>query len=599
MNINSINQITNSNFVTKTQAKETKNKPQEQTQTSIMSNSLSEAIGRSQIAFKGSNKLTKSGFEHECVEKGETEKISYDSKTGNFKHEKFSKKGEFLGSTEFINATQTKIITFKQDDGTTKVITEKPGIKTTEVFTESGKPLSEVVEKSYHPPKTTTWDYKKHRKLVTEFDHTRVFDLKTGKEVFSGDLLYAEKSDKAKNVKYTYNVHTGKIIKEKQYDKKNRLVKEVEYNEKTGKITRQTEYGKRDGEYRTFEYDKNTFRRVLDENSTNKGRNVRTKTYDAYTEKILSDHEEIFDGDILVGEIEYYLGTDRKKLVKDYFEETCETSYFGYNGNIERFEVHKDGKPVQETIFDKKTGQKVKSVYTDYDKDRRYTDLYDHKGNVQRKIIQSTINDTVLIEKLFYSNGHTKEIHKWNPLLETCHSEFYTSDGIRTRSTKMNADRKITDETIYYEDGVTKKREYHCYDDGESIVTEYDKAGRTAQITHYDKYGRKKVHTYDNTTSYSTNSTSQSSRTDSRREAELNFLKEILNALSSRKEDDFFQVDEKAWQNLAKILGCKDYTLLQEGDKKEYIRLMKEFHPDVCEDKEKGEIITKILNSLR
>lgn len=605
MKISGINNIQNENFVNKTDEK-SKQKPLEtKNYNEISANSLSEAIGRSQVAFKGINKIDKTGtFKHECVEKGEKEKISYDPKTGNLKHEKFSKKGEFLSSIEYNNATQTRVITEKKENGQTEIITEEKGSKKTQLFSAKGNPLKEVIEPSFGSPKITTWDYKKGRKFVTEYDNTRVYDLKTDKEIFFGDLVYVEKDDKVKNTKTTYNIRTGNIIKEEHYDKKGKLLNEIEFDEASGKITKRTEYGKRDGEYRTFEYNKKNFRLTSSVEATNRGKNVRTKTFDPYTTKLISDFEEIFDDDVLVGEIEYYTGTDKAKISKVYNEETCEISYFGLNGNIEKFEVREDGAPIQVDLYDKKTGKKAKTVYTDYQRNKRIIDTYNIKGNVSRRIIQSTVNDFLFEETIFGLNGNPRKKTKWNEITKGCQTEYYNENGIRNKKIETDYFNNPSKETTYYSDGETPKNEKVFYSNGESIYTEFDENGKVKKTTIFDKNGREKDFSYDQPKSrtrnydFSSNSTSQTS-TDKKREAKINFLNKILNAVSSRRDDDFYRLETRDWQTLAKILGCEDYKLLEKGDKKECIRLIKIYHPDIYEDKEFGDVATKILNTLK
>ena len=119
-------------------------------------------------------------------------------------------------------------------------------------------------------------------------------------------------------------------------------------------------------------------------------------------------------------------------------------------------------------------------------------------------------------------------------------------------------------------------------------------------MTEFDKYGNVKTPNYEQPKAKAkSNNYNTQANSNPKRDAELNFLKKVLNAVSSRNNDAFYQMEDKTWQNLAKVLGCEDYTLLKNGDRKEYIRLMKEYHPDICEDKEKGEIVTKILNAIR
>ena len=95
MKVNSINSLY-SNFVVKTPVKETKTIQQEQT--TLMNNSLSEAIGRSQVAFKGMNKINQQGnFVHTCIERnGSRENIVYDPKTGNFQHAEYDENGKII-----------------------------------------------------------------------------------------------------------------------------------------------------------------------------------------------------------------------------------------------------------------------------------------------------------------------------------------------------------------------------------------------------------------------------------------------------------------------------------------------------------------------
>ena len=110
MKVNSINSLY-SNFVVKTPVKETKTIQQEQT--TLMNNSISEAIGRSQVAFKGMNKINQQGnFVHTCIERnGSRENIVYDPKTGNFQHTEYDENGKIKKSMVFYHYERKNINT--------------------------------------------------------------------------------------------------------------------------------------------------------------------------------------------------------------------------------------------------------------------------------------------------------------------------------------------------------------------------------------------------------------------------------------------------------------------------------------------------------
>lgn len=611
MKVNSINSLYN-NFVVKQQVKETKTIQQEQK--TLMTNSLSEAIGRSQVAFKGINKINPQGnFIHSCVEgNGSRENIVYDPKTGNFQHSEYDENGKIKKSMVFYHYERKNITTEYETNGSKTITTETPANKVVQVIDSKGREERRITSNQSGIQEEIFNDYANNRKIVSDMGIKSVYDLTTGKQIFFGPLTHIEEYDEKQNADITRNVITGNIVRVKQYNKKDYIESDTEYNEYTNKFLKRTIYGKRDGEYQYFEYDETTGILILSVDSRKKGNIYRTKTYDANSRQLTSDNEEIYKNGMLIKEREYYLNTDTVKVQKTYDEENCEIEYFSASGRISKSETYCEGKLTEECFYNTQTKNIERKVYNNYEKDRKIIVMYNQRGKKSQKAISSLSSGAILGVINYYENGNKKDVTKWNEQTKESIQEFYDKNGILLKKRNLDSNNNLKRETFYFDDGETPYQENTYYDNGTSRVISFDEYGNVIETKYYDAFGREyepyQQNSYNNYNSYNngynhsnyTNTRTQARRTKPTSEQEKKvFLNDILHILTCKNLQTNETVTDSDFKILAELIGVDDYTTLKDLDDKTFKKLAFKFHPDVNENEEEANKIMQILNELR
>ena len=140
--INSINNVKNQNLQAN---KKLQNSQNHATFDSISNNSLQEAIGRSQVNFRGTATMTDEGNikYHNHTAKGKQEGFTYDPATGNFSYNETFKNSFVL--SRHIESTPNKqlvVITEKNANSTTTTITKTPEKTTTLTVDPNGEEIS-------------------------------------------------------------------------------------------------------------------------------------------------------------------------------------------------------------------------------------------------------------------------------------------------------------------------------------------------------------------------------------------------------------------------------------------------------------------------
>lgn len=608
MKVNSINSLY-SNFVVKTPVKETKTKQQEQT--TLTNNSLSEAIGRSQVAFKGMNKINQQGnFVHTCIERnGSRENIVYDPKTGNFQHTEYDENGKIKKSMVFYHYERKNITTEYETNGSRTVTTETPANKVVQVIDSQGREERRITSNQSGIQEEIFNDYANNRKIVSDMGIKSVYDLTTGKQIFFGPLTHVEEFDENQNAEITRNVITGNVVRVKQYNKKGYMESDTEYNEYTNKFLKRTIYGKKDGDYQYFEYDEATGLLVLSVDSRKRGNVKRIKTYDVNSRQIKSDNEEIYKNGMLIKEREYYLNTDTVKVQKTYDEDNCEIEYFSASGRISKSEMYCEGKLTEECFYNTQTKNIERKIYNNYEKDRKIIVMYNQRGKKSQKAIYSLSSGAILGVINYYDNGNKKDVTKWNEKTKESVQEFYDKNGMLFRKRNLDANNNLKKETIYYDDGETPYQETIYYDNGTSCVISFDEEGRVAEIKYYDAFGREyepyQQNSYNGYNNSYNNSNYSNARTQARRTKPTSeqekkvFLNDILHILTCKNLLTNETVTDSDFKILAELIGVDDYTTLKDLDDKTFKKLAFKFHPDVNENEEEANTIMQILNALK
>ena len=604
MKIRNINKLQNTKFPIKSQVKEFKNETIKQNQTTMMSNSLAEIMGRSQISFKSENSFKNNQYKHICSEDGLEEKIFYDFKTGNLRHEFYNEYDKLKKSIEFIQDTKERITTLFGNRNAKTVITESEEGKVKREYNEHGfEVLSEETD-FLGNKKITYTDYEKQRKLVKEHGIVKVFDLKTNQQVFSGDLVYSEVFDKEKNSNVTYNVITGNIIREKHFGKKDTLISDTIFDEKTGKILEKTLFGKKSSEYEHYEYNPITFR--LKKHTSHQKGSIREREYDYQGQKIISDKEQRFDNNILIADIEYDVSTGIIKTKKTYREEDIIVHHYNEDGIVKEFDVIKDGKIAQKTILEVKTQAKKETFLFNYARNITIDILYFPNQQKAKETITSNKTHNILKETTYNPDGTKQEVYEYDELLDTYSRENYKENDTLYRRVTYTSDHKKDKETYYYEDGETKSEETIYNKDGSSRTIYFDRNGRVKDVK--TNKGQNNSQTNNQNTSNNDDSdfwnfdwlfgTQKTTKVQTEEEKNA-FLKRIENLVAKNGFSPRMDISDADMKTLADILGVEDYKILYDLDLKNYRKLASKYHPDMNEDKEKATTIMQILNALR
>ena len=577
---------------------------------SILSNSLSEAIGRSQlVSFSGENRIKGPVFEHSCSEfLGDKENIYYNKQDGSFRHTVVGRDGQLKRQEEFY-PQERKEITTKVINGIKTTTTISPYMHKIERYNEDGEQIFyEKIDSS--SKETIITDFEVGRRIISKekngIKSVQVIDLKTNSTVTTGDLVLQRVYDEKTDSYITENIITGQILKREKFRPNNKYDSIIEYSPRTGKVIREYMYDAKTGGYFDCTYYESGARKRLVKLSRD-GR--KENTYDFLKDgKTILRHIllEMDKKGNLQCETVYIPGTDLIDTQTFYEEESCTKYFFKRTPNIPHSAEHyQDGKLVEEIKF-QKDGESYE-----------YSKEYKQNGSV--------------IENFFNRNG------------DKIHSKFYTSDNFLYQYAEYNpkTDELIRTvdfdrlsgnikETIYDERtgyakkiilsdangrtkeineffiGTTKlklKIEYNP--DGSFLYTRFDETGAVLRRDEYNADGTKKYYKQSgsgrqNYGNYSYNTGSKSSTHKETVLSEEEVIEHILNVTSSTGKS-ISEITPKEWAKLAEILEIENPNDLMSLDKETYRRLSKKFHPDLQQgeaQKAYGEKLFKIIHNL-
>lgn len=470
MKIFGINQAGNINFDKKI-AKESKmQSPINQTQTEIAKNSLSEAIGRSQVSFKGESHLKGNILEYENVAKltGKSENFVYNKEDGSIEYEEYTGNGVLKKRYKFNPQKGIEEVTLLRPNGITTVERKEPDLYTSEGYDEDGKILYHEESDDDSPESkmnrvTVTYEYgDKEREIIRrykdgEVTEIEVIDPRTGDVVTEGRLL--ERTHSKDGWTITDNIVTGDVY-EKEKRVGGKTVFYEEYSRNTLALIHELKTDKNSGD--TFET-----------KYTDDGRNILFKEHKTYSGFVLYSAE---------------YSPETLKLLK-------ESSYDTKKSERTEKEFTEDG-IIQNKTVTKKDGTKYVTNFDDagnitdttvYSKNRREVDEYKYKnGKIYSDIHYSyKRNGKDLDTKTEYIPG-TEIIETETKYRSDSH---YTIYAYNTSSLKNNVPAEsqtyeynvLAKEESYYPDGKTV--EYQAvYDDDRFItLSRFAEDGRTLE----------------------------------------------------------------------------------------------------------------------
>lgn len=643
MKISALNDINN----IKTGKKVTKNNRQNSTTTnvninSVAKNSLSEAIGRSQVvAFKGINKSTSTDYLHKCSDKDKTEEINYNKLNGIFTHTVKDYDGNLIYSETFDPQSHTQDIRSFDDKGNFRRTYTTPTEELT--YCKDTKGRDTYYRKNNY---TTQYcheeitEYGKGRIIINDSSlmngnlTTYVLDLKTKLPVTSGPLVIATRKDAKNNARITYNLITKQVLKKEQYDENGSYIGYREYSPDTGYQIRKGSLlasgNWEEAEYRNTSENTLSTRTIFAKNK--KWQRLYEYAKDGKTEinKTELRFKNASEDSPVEAEIYYLLNTPGNIIntMKEYdLKDSSGNSftYYEYNTNpdnnvplkaqminngriIEDIKYAPNGKFFDSTIEYLKNGNKVETKYTG--KNRKVSER------------QFSPND-FLFKEIFYTNKLffdriTKKYEYIKQTDEKIETLYYDS-GREKSEIKTTKDGKVVYEKGYRTDGTIEfQRNFSA--DGSYEEKLYDEFGSLWQTRHYNKYGERddyyyrngntgnSQNTYNSSNGYNSNrqnynksnssfeyETNRTQRTKAKEKVETD--EEILERISHYcASSNFSSISDKDWINLGRILNVEP-DVIKNLEHDDYKKLALKFHPDVNSSPISSQILC-ILNAL-
>ncbi len=480
MEISRINQLANINFKPKSYKNEKTQSPISQNIKELTNNSLAEAIGRSQVSFKGESELKGPILSYQNVGKltGRSENFIYNKEDGSIEYEEYTGNNKLKKRYSFHPAEGKEEVTLLQDDGTTKRTTKEPGLYKEEIIDEDEKPLflleaDDDSDKSKSNRITVTYEYgDKAREIIRrykngEVSEIEVIDPRTGDVVTEGRLLESKFRRKDGWV-VTKNIVNGDIYEKELKDQHGRRLQYEEYSRKTLALIHEFKTDNKTGE-------------TVETKFTEDGRNVLFTENKSYTGNVLykaeyspSTLKKIYE--------EAYDSTNENRTVKEFSENgiivkqtitekngTTDVSTYDEKGNIKKNVVtSKNKREIDEYEF-APTGEIISDIHLEYNR----------KGLLQEKTVY--VPGTEIIDtRTDYKNESTYTEYKYNT------SSSKTNVPVSSESYEFDV---LISEANYHEDGETISEQIIYGEDRFFTFSQYDKNGTILGTTYYTDKG--------------------------------------------------------------------------------------------------------------
>lgn len=442
-----------------------------------------EIIGRSQLcSFKGVSSFKNSKFTYENLSRtgllGEkvAEKMEYDSKTGNFVflkningvliHEERYNPKEQSSYVMNVDADGYKTETEKNSNGTCTTVKNPDGLEV----------LKEKSDNDGNFEKVKT-EYNIGRQIVETLNRgvegIHVYDLRTGEEVFDGELVEITTYDEKTGSYLTHNILTKILLKEEFCDSEKNTKTIIDYDKETGNKQKKTVIGR--GTTRITKYDETGKMIVSDvERRKMQDGSVHTLTYSP------TNPNELLRVDV-----------NRPDNTKDilFYEKNLIKTKEHYNGNKLAYteERMNDGKSVKSRTYYFENGTKrtdefslenpkirTRSYRTDMNNRLIQMQIYNKTGEFVEKE-RNYAPDMSYTEILYGVNGEIISVNEYdkngNPKIDT-----------RERERKFNDYSRIN---FFDEDDFTEGKT--VVPDKEEVLSRLDKQVSTNKgLSSYD-----------------------------------------------------------------------------------------------------------------
>ncbi len=593
MKINFVSSVNNGYSINSNNVKNEKEPNiQQKTSTNVFQkNSLSEAIGRSQVSFCGDNRIRGNVFQHTCSEVlGDKETISYNKEDGSFMHQITGRDGALKRQEEFFPQLGKEVIT-KLTNGIKTITTKTPSALQIEKFNEEGKQIYFETSDNNGNKKSVTTDYNKNVRITTRESYgqkdVEVIDLTTNQSVTTGDLVQRRYKDRETGELHTINVITGQILKTEKYSDNGKLQTVVEFSEQTGNPTRKIFYNDRKGVEQETLYDANGVRKSITIKSYN-GREVEEYEFASDGNKVTSHIVSEFDKNgKLENETSYFPGTDLIKTYSEYNQDGCIIYQYKESPNVAKTaQRYVDGNLVEEIKF-----QKDGTTYEyskEYKKDGSYEESFYNRRGYQTQSKEYNANGIMTSYTQYDSQtGAVLKIVDFDECTgEKTESLFDEESGYVKKVIISDSKGNLKEIIEFYQDSEAEKTKRIYNNDGSFTYIKYDEDGNTIKQEEYNADGTKKSA---KGSSYTQRTQSSTQSNDSRTIEEV--LDEVLYVISD-KDSSFKDVKMSDWAIVAKELGFETPSDLFAMDNKAYRKLCKQYHPDL-QSKENQAAATK------
>lgn len=648
MKISALNNISNKTLENENKKINSENKPVTSISiTSLTKDSLSEAIGRSQVvAFKGINRSDTINFKHTCSDDNRDEEINYNKTTGVFTHIVKDLDGKVVLSEVFNPQEHTQnVVKTDKNGNTTRIITTIDGEKR---ITDDAKGRRLYYREDNFANQTTheeITEYDNGRAIINDTGsdnvlRTQVFDLKRKAYVLSGPLVIATKTDPYKNIRTTYNLITKDVLKKEKLDKNGGCIEYHEYSEKTGYLTNEG-YLLKNGDWEEIEY-RNAYPNTMETRTIfAKNRksqmlyeyNVDGKTEKRKTGEIYRTASDSFP----ISVINYMTNVPRDIILSriDYdSEDKSKKSYTisDYNPNpnnnvkvkaqmvfdgvvIEDIKYAPDGNHFEYTIEYFQNGSRVETEYTGRNrkvKERKFSPsnfllkevYYTNKIIFDRvaRTIERDPQTGVSRDIFFYDSGKKQYVKVCDENGDIAYEENFRPNGTIERTKQYYTDG-TAEEKIYDENGdYVQTRHYNKNGDRDDYFHRRgntNSSQRSSGSTNKDSYSGKTNSNYGGSNQnyysydYGTQYTQRTKEKSSTVETDEQLLKKVADYCAGQK---FSSISENDWIGLGRILDVEP-DRLKNMTRQDYRKFALKFHPDVNSSPEATEIFC-ILNAL-
>lgn len=588
MNISSITQANNINITKTNKSEKSKKVNNNGVNKELMTNSISETIGRSQVSFSGRTRNNDERLEHSSIL---GRKIMYEKNDGSLVFRTNSFFGKLKREEQYFPQQQGKIVR-EVKKGIETLTATAPGYK---LITKTDKYGNEL----YHDEKfpngdrdVSSLELDRGRRVNRQYRNglvsIQVIDLKTKKPVLSGPLVVDEFKHENGKVYTLQNIVTGQILKEERYeypDKENLIYSKV-YSELTGKITELTEYIPNKDVYQTQYWDDygKPLSFIITSSDESKDRVFK---YGDDGRTIVSQTDKIYDEfDALLEETEYIPKTEiRTKSIKYKNGSTKNYSVHYYRGRTNRLdfiEIYSNNERKKEISYHDDGVTKKHITEFLADDARKETDF--NTSEVKIKEVTYNNRDEAILTRIYDGTTEVKvkEITFDDYTGNSTETDFNKNTGKRTRQTVKNYTGDIESETTYYGDGQQRKTERRYHFDGSSTYTTFTEDGEIKSRVELNPDGTIK-----------TPVPPKQKRTYTDEEI-------ILQALDKAASGNISGITNAEFIALARILEVEDVSKLTDMKQDTYRKLAFKFHPDRVPEEKKAssEKIFQLVNLL-